>query len=59
MLLVKAWHVRAHETEKIHSHTTSAVSSQVYVHAQLVQHLYSVFFQHMVWHGPISEIAWM
>jgi len=27
-----------------HSHTTSAVSCQVYMHALLVQHLYGVFF---------------
>jgi len=32
---------------------------EVYVHALLVQHLYSVFFQYMVWYGPISETAWM
>jgi len=47
----KAWQERAHQTEKSHSHTTSAVSRQVYIHAQLVQHLHSVFFQHTVWYG--------
>jgi len=44
----KAWQQRAQQTEKSHSHTNSAVSHQIYVHALLVQHLYSVFFQHMV-----------
>jgi len=29
----------AHSKQKNHSHTTSAVSCQVYVHALLVQHL--------------------
>ena len=55
----KAWQERAEETEKSHSRTNSAVSRQVYVHALLVQHLYSAFFQHMVWYGPTSEIALM
>jgi len=55
----KAWHERAQQTEKSHSHTNSAVSRQVYVHAQLVQHLSTVFFQHMVWYGPTSETVWM
>jgi len=50
----------AQQTEKSHSHTTSAVSRQVfYVHALLVQHLYSVLFQHVVWYGPTSERVWM
>ena len=35
----KAWQVCAQKTEKNHSHANSAVSRQVYVHAQLVQHL--------------------
>jgi len=29
------------------------------LHALLVQHLYSEFFQYMIWHGPTSETAWM
>ena len=51
----------AHSKQKSHSHTNSAVSRQVYVHALLVQHPYrpSVFFQHMVWYAPTSETAWM
>ena len=36
-----AWQACAQQTEKNHSHTNSAVSRQVYVHALLVQHLYS------------------
>jgi len=50
----KAQQECARQTEKSHSHTNSAVSRHVYVHALLVQHLYrpSVFFQHMVWYGP-------
>jgi len=55
----KAWQERAQQTEQSHSHTNSAVSRQVYVHALLVQHLYSVLFQHTIWYGPISETAWM
>ena len=35
----KAWQAFAQQTEKSHSHTTSAVSRQVYVHALLVPHL--------------------
>ena len=42
-----------------HSHTNSAVSRQVYLHDLLVQHLYGVFFQYMVWYGPTSETALM
>ena len=34
----------ARQTEKSHSYTNPAVSRQVYVHALLVQHIYSVFF---------------
>jgi len=34
----------AHSKQKNHSNTSSAVSRQIYVHALLVQHLYSVFF---------------
>jgi len=49
----------AQQTKKSYSHTNSAVSRQVYVHALLVQHLYSVFFQHMFWCGPTSETASM
>ena len=37
----------------------SAVSGQVYVHVLLVQHLYSGFFQYIVWYGPTSETASM
>jgi len=55
----KAWQECAQQTEKSHSYTNSAVSRQVYVHALLVQHLYSVFFQYMVWYGPTSETAWI
>jgi len=55
----KAWQQCAQQTEKSYSHTKSAVSRQVYVHALLVQHLYSVFFQYMVWHCPTSETASM
>jgi len=33
---------------KIHPHTSSAISRQVYAHALLVQHLYRTFFQHIV-----------
>ena len=50
----KVWQACTPQTEKSHSHTNSAVSHQVYVHALLVQHLQSVFFQHMVWYGPTS-----
>jgi len=32
-----------------HSHTTSTIFCQVYVHVLLVQHPKSVFSQHMVW----------
>jgi len=55
------WQECAQQTEKSHSHANSAVSCQGYVCALLVQHLCrpSVFFQHMVWHGPTSETAWM
>jgi len=33
------WYTCAQQTEKSHSHTNSAVSSQVYAHFLLVQHL--------------------
>jgi len=54
LLSGKAWQACTHaqQTEKNHSHTNSLVSGQVYVHALLVQHLYSVFFRHMIWYGP-------
>ena len=42
------------EREKSHSYTNSAVSRHVQIHALLVQHLYSVFFQNTVWDGPTS-----
>jgi len=47
----KAWQERAQQTEKSHSHTNSAASRQVYLHAQVVQHLYSFFFSELslVW----------
>jgi len=54
----KGWQAYAQQTEKNHSHTNSAVSRQVYVHALLVQHLLvqqSVFFQYVIWYGPKSE----
>ena len=50
----KVWQACAQQTEKNYFHTNSAVSCQVYVHALLVQHLQSVFFQHMIWFGPKS-----
>ena len=55
----KAWQAHAQQTEKSHTYANSAVSRHVYVHALLVQHLYSVFFQHFVWYGPASETALM
>ena len=57
----KAWQECAQQTEKSHSRTNSAVSRrrQVYVDALLVQHLYSVFFQHVVWYDPTSQTASM
>jgi len=57
--VIRLWQECAQQTEKSYSHTNSAVSRQVYVHALLVQHLYSVFFQYMVCHGPTSETASM
>jgi len=54
-----AWPTCTQQTEKSYAHTTSAVSCQVHVHALLVQHLYSVFYQHMVWYGPTSERGWV
>jgi len=50
----KAWQACAQQTEKKHSHTDSAVSCEVYVHALLVQHLVSVFFQHIICNGSKS-----
>ena len=55
----KAWQACAQQTERSHSHTSSAVSRQVYPQALLVLHLQSVFFQQMDWYGPTSETAWM
>ena len=55
----KAWQECAQQTKKSYSHTKSAVSRQVYVHALLVQYLYSIFSQYMVWHRPTSETASM
>jgi len=48
----------AHNKQRKATPTETAVSRQVYVHALIVQHLYSVFFQSMVWYGPSSETAW-
>jgi len=45
------------QTERSHSHTNPAISRHVHMHALLVQHLYSEFFQLMVWYGPTSEAA--
>jgi len=39
LLSGKAWQACTQQEEKNHSHTTSAVSRQVYVHALLVQNL--------------------
>jgi len=33
-------------------------SSLCSLHALLVQHLYSEFFQHVVWYGPTPETVW-
>jgi len=44
-----------HTANKNHSHTTSAVSRDVYVHALLVQHLWSVFCLHTIRYGPTLE----
>jgi len=55
----KAWQECAQQTEKSYSHTNCAVQRQVYVHVLLVQHLYSVIFQYMVWYGPTLKTAWM
>ena len=55
LLSGKAWQACAQQTEKNHSHTNCAVAHQVYVHALLVQHQYSGFFQYMVWYGPTSN----
>jgi len=49
----KAWQEFAQQTEKSLSHTNSAVSRQVYIHALLVHHLYSIF-----WYGATSETGW-
>jgi len=45
----------AQQTEKSHSHTNSAVSREIYAHALLVQHLYSVFFQYTSWFGMVQH----
>jgi len=55
----KACQECSEQQEKNHSHTNSAVSRQVYVHALLVQYRYTVFIQHTVRCGPTSETAWM
>jgi len=39
LICSKAWQACSQQTEKNHSHTNSAVSCQVYVHALLVQQL--------------------
>jgi len=48
-----AWYACAQQTEKSHSHTTFAVSCQVYVHVLLVRHLQGVFFQQ--WFGMVQH----
>ena len=48
----KAWQECAQQTEKSHSHTNSAVSRQVYIHALLFQHLYTVYFFN-IWFGMV------
>jgi len=46
----------AHSKKRSHSRTTSAITSQVYVHARLVQHLQCIFStcvdQNKVWYIP-------
>ena len=65
MLLVNSlqsgevWKECAQKTQKSYSYINSAVLRQVYVHALLAQHLYKVFFQHMVSYSPTSETVWM
>jgi len=61
LLSGKARQACAQKTEKNHSHTNSAVSCRVYVHALLVQHLWSVIFSilYMIWYGPNSENVYM
>jgi len=49
----KAWQECAQQTEKSHSHTNSAFSRQVYIHALLVQHLYGAFFN--IWFGMVQH----
>jgi len=50
---------KAQSKERKATPTQTAVSRQVYVHALLVQHVYSAFFQHMVYCGPTSGTALM
>jgi len=49
----------AQQTEKNHSTQTLQFHVKVYVHALLVQHLQSVFFQYMIGYVPKSEKVWM
>ena len=55
----KAWQACAQQREQSYSHRNSAISRQVYAHTLLVQHLYSVLFQHIVWCGSTTRTAWM
>jgi len=42
----------AHSKLRKATPTPTAVSHQVYVHSLLVQYLYTVSFQQIVWYGP-------
>jgi len=55
----KAWQACAQQREQSYSHRNSAISRQVYAHTLLVQHLYSVLFQHIGWCGSTTRTAWM
>ena len=43
---------------KVTPHKLCSFTSS-YLHALIVQYLYNVFVQCMVWHGPTPETAWM
>jgi len=45
--------------KQFHATGTQTVSRQIYARALPVQHLCSVFFQHIIWCGPTSETACM
>ena len=57
LLSGKTWQACAQQTEK-NSHTNSAVSRHVYVHALLVQHLRSVFFQYLICSSICRKFSW-